>query len=127
MEFLSRRIATTRGAHNSLRLLLIFLIVTLIPAWGQNPIVVENQNLVGGNPSTGTVTLSGTAPPTGMTVQLSSNRTTVATVPSSVTVAAGATAATFPVTTNRVRSTTNATISGTSAGVTKSAVLTVTR
>ena len=85
------------------------------------------SKVVGGNPSTGTVTLSGTAPPTGMTIQLSSNKTTVATVPSSVTVAAGATAATFPVTTNRVRSTTNATISGTSAGVTKSATLTVTR
>jgi len=85
------------------------------------------SKVVGGNPSTGTVTLSGTAPPTGMTIQLSSNKTTVATVPSSVTVAAGATAATFSVTTNRVRSTTNATISGTSAGVTKSATLTVTR
>jgi N,N-dimethylformamidase beta subunit-like protein/List-Bact-rpt repeat protein len=85
------------------------------------------SKVVGGNPSTGTVTLSGAAPPTGMTVQLSSNRTTVATVPSSVTVAAGATTATFTVTTIRVRSTTNATISGTSAGVTKSAVLSVTR
>jgi hypothetical protein len=84
------------------------------------------SKVVGGNPSTGTVTLSGTAP-TGMTVQLSSNRTTVATVPSSVTIAAGTTAATFPVTTSRVHNTTNVTISGTSAGVTKSAVLSVTR
>ena len=33
-----------RSAHNSLRLLLILLIVSLIPAWGQNPIVIENQN-----------------------------------------------------------------------------------
>jgi hypothetical protein len=85
------------------------------------------SKVVGGNSSTGTVTLSGAAPPTGITVQLTSNRTTVATVPSSVTIAAGTTAATFTVTTNRVRSTTNATISGTSAGVTRSAVLTVTR
>ena len=85
------------------------------------------SKVVGGNPSTGTVTLSGIAPPTGMTIQLSSNKTTVATVPSSITVAAGATSATFPVTTNRVRSTTNVTISGASAGVTKSAVLSVTR
>jgi len=85
------------------------------------------SKIVGGNPSTGTVTLSGIAPPTGMTIQLSSNKTTVATVPSSITVAAGATSATFPVTTNRVRSTTNVTISGASAGVTKSAVLSVTR
>jgi hypothetical protein len=51
----------------------------------------------------------------------------VATVPSSVTVAAGATTATFTVNTTGVRSTTNTTISGTSAGVTKSAVLSVTR
>ena len=36
--------AMTRSAYKSLGLLLIFLIVTLIPAWGQNPIVVENQN-----------------------------------------------------------------------------------
>ena len=85
------------------------------------------SKVVGGNPSTGTVTLSGAAPASGITVQLSSSRTTVATVPSSVTVAAGATTATFTVTTNRVRSTTNTTISGTSAGVTKSAVLSVTR
>jgi len=85
------------------------------------------SKVVGGNPSTGTVTLSGAAPPAGVTIQLSSSRTAVATVPSSVTVAAGATAATFTVTTNGVRSTTNTTISGTSAGVTKSAVLSVTR
>jgi len=85
------------------------------------------SKVVGGNPSTGTVTLSGAAPSAGVTIQLSSSRTAVATVPSSVTVAAGATAATFTVTTNRVRSTTNTTISGTSAGVTKSAVLSVTR
>jgi Fe-S cluster biogenesis protein NfuA len=85
------------------------------------------SKVVGGNPSTGTVTLSGAAPASGITVQLSSSRTTVATVPSSVTVAAGATTATFTVTTNRVRSTTNTTISGKSAGVTKSAVLSVTR
>jgi len=85
------------------------------------------SKVVGGNPSTGTITLSGAAPASGITVQLSSSRTTVATVPSSVTVAAGATTATFTVTTNRVRSTTNTTISGTSAGVTKSAVLSVTR
>jgi hypothetical protein len=85
------------------------------------------SKVVGGNPSTGTVTLSGAAPPAGVTIQLSSSRTAVATVPPSVTVAAGTTAATFTVTTNRVRSTTNATISGTSAGVTKSSVLSVTR
>jgi hypothetical protein len=85
------------------------------------------SRVVGGNLSTGTVTLSGAAPPAGMTVQLSSNRTTVATVPSSVMVAPGAITATFTVTTNRVHNTTNVTISGTSAGVTKSAVLAVTR
>jgi hypothetical protein len=50
----------------------------------------------------------------------------VATVPSSVTIPAGATTANFSVSTSTVRNTSKVTISGTSAGVTKSAVLTVT-
>src|SRR5205814_113546 len=49
--------------------------------------------------STGTVTLSGAAPSGGAVVALSSNNTTAARVPSSVTVAAGATTASFPVST----------------------------
>jgi hypothetical protein len=50
----------------------------------------------------------------------------VATVPSSVTVSAGQTSASFRVSTQRVQSNTNVTISATYAGTTKQATLTVT-
>lgn len=50
----------------------------------------------------------------------------MATVASNLTLAAGATTATFTVTTNTVRITSKFTISGTTAGVTKSAVITIT-
>ncbi len=64
-------------------------------------LTVNPSSVVGGSPSTGTVTLSGPAPAGGAVVSLSSDNTLAATVPASVTVAAGATSATFPVTTSR--------------------------
>lgn len=101
--------------------------LTITPAPALLALSLNPSTVVGGRQSTGTVTLSSAAPSAGVTVQLLSNRTKVATVPSSVTVQAGATTATFSVTTSAVRNTSKVTISGTSAGVTKSAVLTVTR
>ena len=83
-------------------------------------------SVAGGNSSTGTVTLSGAAPSGGAVVSLLSSNTGVATVPASVTVAAGATSASFTVSTQRVRSTTSVTISGSYNGGTQSASLTVT-
>jgi len=80
----------------------------------------------GGDSSTGTVTLSAPAPSGGTTVTLSTSNTSVATVPSSVTVAAGATSANFRVRTQQVRSNASVTISATQGGVTKTATLTVT-
>jgi trimeric autotransporter adhesin len=79
----------------------------------------------GGNPCTGTVTLNGRAPSGGTSVALSSSATTVATVPSSVVVAAGQTTANFTVTTKAVIFVRTVTISG-SRGVSRSATLTVT-
>jgi hypothetical protein len=79
----------------------------------------------GGQSSTGTVTLSGPAPAGGAQVTLSSNNTTVAGVPSNVMVVAGATYATFAVSTSAVGSSTTVTISATYSGATKSASLTV--
>jgi hypothetical protein len=79
----------------------------------------------GGQSSTGAVTLSGPAPVGGAQVILSSSNTTVARVPSSVMVAAGATNATFAVSTNAVGSSTTVTISATYSGAAKSASLTV--
>ncbi len=77
----------------------------------------------GGLQSTGTVTLTGVAPQSGVVVSLSSSKTSAAQVPASVTVAAGNSTATFTVTTTPVSSSTTSTI--TAAGL-ASAVLTVT-
>ena len=81
----------------------------------------------GGVPSTGLVTLSGAAPSGGAAVTLSSSNTSVATVPASVTVPAGASSARFPVATTAVSSQTAVTISASyGSGSQQSAVLTVT-
>jgi PKD repeat protein len=86
---------------------------------------VNPTSVSGGTSSTGTVTLSGTAPTGGANVSLTSSNTTAAQVPASVTVAAGATTATFTVTTNSVSSVTNVTITGTYNSGAKTATLTV--
>lgn len=77
---------------------------------------VNPSSVVGGNPSTGTVTLS--APQSGATVVSLSTPApaSVATMPSSVTVAAGATSASFPITTFPVAETFNMNIFADLAG-----------
>ena len=80
-------------------------------------------SVTGGNPSTGTVTLSGAAPAGGVRVTLSSSNTTAARVPSSVTVPAGATSATFAVSTSPVAASTAVTVSAIYGGMTKTASL----
>jgi len=79
----------------------------------------------GGNSSTGQITLS-SAPSGGVALSLSSSNTAVATIPSSVTVPAGATAVAFPVTTSSATTSTTVTISASNSGLTHSASLTVT-
>jgi uncharacterized repeat protein (TIGR03803 family) len=88
-------------------------------------LVLNPASVRGGDSSTGTVTLSAAAPSNGARVTLASSNTSVATVPSSVTVQAGRTSASFSVRTQNVSSQKVVTISGTFAGVTKSAGLTV--
>ena len=66
--------------------------------------------------STGTVTLGQPAPAGGAIVTLTSGNTNAATVPSSVTVAAGQTVATFPIATLLVPTATNLTITATYNG-----------
>ncbi len=94
-----------------------------------NPIQVSVSlsptSVVGGNPSTGTVTLSGQAPANGLTVTLSSSNTTVATVPGNVIVAAGQTSATFTVTTTAVTSSTSVYITAAYGGLSNYAYMTV--
>lgn len=74
--------------------------------------------------STGKVTLSGKAPAGGLVVPLS-NTNPAASVPASVTVPAGATYATFPVTAPAVTSLQTGTVSASFGGVTKSVTLKV--
>src|SRR5262245_6925059 len=86
-------------------------------------LALNPTSVVGGNPSTGTVTLTAAAPAGGAVATLASGGA-AASVPASVTVAAGATSANFTVTTPAVNVSTLTTISAT-FGVTKTAVLTV--
>ena len=87
-------------------------------------VTLNPASVVGGSSSTGTVTLSGAAPAGGAVVALVSNNL-AAQVGASVTVAAGSTTATFPVTTSPVATTTVVTISATYNSSTQSATLTV--
>src|SRR5258705_2983380 len=80
---------------------------------------------MGGVASTCTVALSGAAPSSGAVVNLSDNNTSV-TVPSSITIAAGASSASFTAATSAVASTQSAVISGNYNGATQTASLTVT-
>jgi Domain of unknown function (DUF4082)/Bacterial Ig-like domain len=88
-------------------------------------VTVSPASVIGGTSSTGTVRLTGPAPTGGAVVSLSSSNTTTAQAPSSVTVAAGATSATFTITTSPVASNASATITAV-YGVTRTATLAVT-
>lgn len=81
-------------------------------------------NVQGGFPAGGAVTLPAPAGAQGVVVQLSSTDSAHASVPSSVTVPAGATSATFSITTSSVQAATNVTITAT-YGTSTTAVLTV--
>jgi LmbE family N-acetylglucosaminyl deacetylase len=97
--------------------------LTVLPAVVSS-LSVSPASLTGGNPATGTVTLSGPAPAGGAQVALSSNNG-AASVPASVTVAAGASTGTFTVTTIPVATSTPIALSASYGGATQSATLTV--
>ena len=102
--------------------------LTLNPSGPAGPtlsaVSLNPTTVVGGNSSTGTVTLSAAAPAGGASVSLSDNSAST-TVPASVTVPAGATSTMFTVTTTSVTASTTATVSAVFAGVTRTAALTV--
>ena len=89
-------------------------------------LTLSPSTVKGGNPSTGTVTLNGPAPAGGVLVRLVSNNGTLVTVPSSVTVAAGATSARFTAMTRPTVVRTVVTISAWSGSILRGATLTVT-
>ncbi|HEY2952083.1 MAG TPA: hypothetical protein VGK40_05850, partial [Verrucomicrobiae bacterium] len=95
------------------------------PPASLSSVTVSPTNVTGGNGAQGTVTLTGAAPSTGAIVALSSANTNVATVPASVTVAAGAISASFTINTVSVATTNTAVVSATFSGVTRTAALTV--
>ncbi|HKP82199.1 MAG TPA: VCBS repeat-containing protein [Pyrinomonadaceae bacterium] len=86
-------------------------------------VTLSPASVVGGNSAQGTVTLSAAAP--AATVVTLAGNNAAATVPASVTVAAGASSASFAVTTGTVNATMSAIISGTFNGVTRSSTLTI--
>jgi hypothetical protein len=88
-------------------------------------LTLNPSTVYGGSTSTGTVRLSGAAPYGGIVVTLSSSKPTKASVPPSVTVAAGTNFATFTINIAAVASKTSATISASYGGVTKKAILTI--
>jgi trimeric autotransporter adhesin len=91
-------------------------------------LTLNPTSVIGGplGTSTGTVTLNGPAPAGGAQVMLSSSNAAASVPPNGVTVPAGATTATFTVTTNVVVGSTSATISASYNSTTQSASLAVT-
>jgi len=88
-------------------------------------VTMNPTSVVGGNPSTGTVTLTGPAPTGGITVGLQSNNAAV-TVPANVTVLANTSSITFQATTVAVTTSTPVTITASYGGVNQTTTLTVT-
>ncbi len=88
-------------------------------------LTLNPTKLNGGATSTGTITLSGTAPAGGFVVTLTSSNTALATVPASIVVPAGASSANFNIATSPVGTNTPVTISGALGGANRSAVLTL--
>jgi hypothetical protein len=79
-------------------------------------LTVRPTDVVGGDPATGTVTLSSAAPSGGFVVDLTSDNTAAATVPPTVSVPAGSTSAAFTVSTKEVTNAQSAVIIGTVGG-----------
>jgi hypothetical protein len=82
-------------------------------------------SVFGGNPASASILLNGPAPSGGAVVALSSSDAATAAVPSSVTVPAGATSASFTVTTSPVGAARNVTITASWQGVSRQATVNV--
>jgi uncharacterized repeat protein (TIGR03803 family) len=109
----------------------LFRIDTTTPAPTPPPkltgLALAPPSVAGGQISTGTVTLSGPAPSGNTAVTLSSGNSSIVSVPATVIVPAGASSASFPASTKRVKRATAVTINAAYNGVSVSATLTVTR
>jgi uncharacterized protein (TIGR03790 family) len=81
-------------------------------------------SVIGGGPSTGYLNLNSPAPAGGISVALASNNAAVS-IPANVSIDAGFSGGSFPISTLAVSATTTATLSATYAGAKKTATLTV--
>jgi hypothetical protein len=88
-------------------------------------VTINPSDVTGGDSSTGTVTLTAAAPTGGVQVPLTSDDPAAATVPVSITVPAGSTSASFPITTNVVPNPQSSLIIGSAGGVTTYGIITV--
>jgi uncharacterized repeat protein (TIGR03803 family) len=108
----------------------LFRIDATAPAPSELPtltgLTFDPVNVVGGKTSAGTATLSGPAPSGNAVVTLSSSNPSVVSVPATVTVPAGATSASFDVSTKRVKRTQTVSIEASYNGGSVSATLTIT-
>jgi len=98
------------------------LIVTVDSVSG---LTLNPTSLLGGQSSTGTVHLSTAAPTGGWLVSLASNNPSLVGVPSSVTVGAGATTATFPISTKPYAENYSATVTASDSQSSETATLSV--
>ena len=114
------KVATITATYDGLSKAVGLVVNPLLGSLTLNPSV-----LTGGAGSTGTVTLTAAAPAGGAVVTLTSANTNAATVPASVTVAAGTTSATFALTTNVVTAVTPVNITATNAGASRIVTLVV--
>ena len=86
---------------------------------------VNPSNVVGSNQAQGTITLNDPAPTGGAVIWLSSSNPAIATVPTPLTIPAGATSATFTITTNSVTAVTPISLSAMYGNSIQSTTLTV--
>jgi hypothetical protein len=86
---------------------------------------ISPSSLTGGASATGAVTLSGAAPAGGAVVSIANSDTATASAPATVTVPAGATSASFAVSTRNVSAVKTVTLTATYGGVSRTASLTV--
>jgi hypothetical protein len=118
-----RNSAGTAGAWSSTR---SFTVQGAASTPTLSTLSISPTSVTGGSANAaGTARLTAAAPSGGAVVTLSSNNTNAATVPSSVTIPAGSTSATFTITSRAVTTATSVTVSGVYGGVTRTGTLTV--
>lgn len=117
--------ATITAGYNGVSKTAPLIITPAVVAVTLASVSVSPTIVMGGNASTGTVTLTAVAPTGGITVALASNSSS-ATVPATVVLSAGKSSATFSVKTKAVTSAKTATITATYNGVNKTVTLMIT-